>query len=128
MKKIAVFAVLLALLTGCAVNNPRSYERRTRIVDVNNYELTRNKLYDAALNFVLVVKNCYDNDVNNDWLDISEYNREIISTYRVPNLGVLLDAMEQLEMRESVELADAYDDELCEYYEALKEYETIISQ
>lgn len=128
MKRNIIYAVLLAMLMGCATQHQpaRSTMRRARIVNVNEYEQSRARLYDAALNFLLVVKNAHDNNVNSDWCDISKNNREVIENYRVPNLGVLMDAIEQLENREMTELADSYDDELCEYYQALNEYKRIV--
>ncbi len=129
MKKIIIFAALSVLLSSCAVKKEaRSHQRRHHDYTVAEYEQKRARLYDASLTFLTLVKNSCERNVNDDWYGIDPVSRDIIENYRVPDLEILLGAIEQLENRPFVELADAYDDELCEYYEALKDYEDLIGE
>ena len=128
MRKFIIFAALSVLLSSCAVNKPHAEQRRHHGYTVAEYEQKRARLYDASLTFLLLVKNSCERNINDDWYGIDPVSRDIIENYRVPDLEILLGAIEQLENRPFVELADAYDDELCEYYEALKEYENLIGE
>ena len=128
MRKFIIFAALSVLLGSCAVNKPHAEQRRHHGYTVAEYEQKRSRLYDASLDLLEHIRLCAKHEVNDDWYDIDPLTRNIIEGFRVPSLEVLLNAVGQLENRQSVELADAYDDELCEYYEALKEYENLIGE
>ncbi len=88
-------------------------------VNVDEYEAKRARLYDAALNFCLIAQE------TDFWQYVDEKHRNIIETYRVPGLNVLLEAIEQMDSAEYTCLSDAFDWELCEFDEALYEYNKV---
>lgn len=127
MKKIiSIAAVFVAILLGSCNTDGGKAENAPQIahkfIDVKEYEQARAELYDAALDLLLTIKRAD----NGDWLDIDDESREVIANYRAPSLQVMLNAIEQLELRPYQCLGDAYDWELGNYYGALRRYEQII--
>lgn len=88
-------------------------------VTVSEYEKVRNRLYDAALNFCAIAMK------TDFWKYVDDEHKNVIENYRVPSLNVLLEAIEQMDNADYTCLSDAFDWELCEYDEALYEYNKI---
>jgi len=88
-------------------------------VSVAEYELKRAALYDAALNLCMEAsEGAYV------WEKfVSEKNKHIILTYRVPSLEVLLNAIEQMDSDGC--LCDSFDEPLCRFDKAFYEYNKI---
>jgi hypothetical protein len=88
-------------------------------VTVAEYELKRAAVYDAALDLCIEAsKGAY---VWDEW--VSEENKRIILTYRVPSLEVLLSAIEQMDSDGC--LCDSFDEPLCRFDKAFYEYNKI---
>ena len=88
-------------------------------VTVAEYELKRAAVYDAALDLCIEAsKGAY---VWDEW--VSEENKHIILTYRVPSLEVLLSAIEQMDSDGC--LCDSFDEPLCRFDKAFYEYNKI---
>ncbi len=128
MKKIlftlSVFVAWIAVCAvySCADNNECAQPTELgTTVSVAEYEQVRARLYDAALNLLVEVRNAD----NGDWLDIDERERDIIDNWKAPSLEVLLNAIQQLENRPYKCLSDAYDWSLCEYDNAFMAYKEI---
>lgn len=95
------------------------------------YEMARSELYDAAMDIVTIAKEYYDecDSSERDWCiyaDVSAMNRRIIAEYRVPDLAVLLQAIEQMD--EASCLADAFDEPLIRFDHARERYNKMTKQ
>lgn len=97
-------ALFCVLLVGC-----KSY-------DIDEYELKRAKLYDAALTL------CVEAQETSYWNSVDADTRNIVETYRVPSLEIVLRAVWQMDHDPETCLADGFDEILYEYDEALEEY------
>lgn len=103
-------ALFCALITGC-----KSY-------DIDEYEMKRAKLYDAALTL------CIEAQETSFWNSVDDSTRTVIETYRVPSLEVVLKAVWQMDHDPETCLADGFDEVLYEYDEALKEYNEFLKR
>ena len=135
MKKnfIAKIAVLAAAIVAIAVwvyahsykvSEPPKFEtefvQEGETVSVEEYELKRAVLYDAALNLCMVAS-----DGSYVWENcVSEENKCIILNYRVPSLEVLLSAI--AEMDSDGCLCDSFDEPLIAFDNAFSEYSKIV--
>lgn len=95
------------------------------------YECARAELYDAALDIITITREYYYecDSSERDWClyaDISEVNRSVIENYRVPDLSVLLEAID--EMDEASCLADAFDEPLIRFGHARERYNKMTKQ
>jgi len=87
-----------------------------QFIDVDEYEIVRAGLYDAALNLCI--------DASNGsyvWEHfVSDENKRIILNYRVPSLEVLISAINQMDCDGC--LSDSFDEPLVIYERALYKY------
>ena len=90
-----------------------------QFINITEYEQKRAILYDAALDLCMEAsKGAY---VWDEW--VSEENKNIILTYRVPSLEVLLNAIEQMDSDGC--LCDSFDEPLCRFDKAFYEFNKI---
>lgn len=97
-------ALFCVLFVGC------------KTCDIDEYELKRARLYDAALSLCVAAQGT----VFWDYVDAD--TRETIETCRVPGLAVVLRAVRQMDNAPGDCLADGFDGVLYEYDKALEEY------
>ena len=96
-------------------------QQAPRFIDVAEYEQARANLYDAALNLCIEASNG-----SYVWEHyVSEENKRIITTYRVPSLEVLLSAIAEMDYDGC--LCDSFDETLCAYDKAYYEYSKLIN-
>ena len=126
MKARIIFAVI-AFATVCAfassgAKNTDSKQSTTE--KMMHFESVRDSLYDASMT---ICTKLLDNDGSYAYDVLDEETIDIIKTYRVPNLSVLLQAMSKLD--EDCDLADVYDGvELQIYDRTLAEYQRLLSE
>lgn len=77
-----------------------------RTIDLNEFEETRDSLYDYALTICTRMMQ-YEDSCFYEVVD--EQTIDILKNYRVPGLNVLLQALDQID--EDGDLADVYDDD-----------------
>ena len=93
-----------------------------KFISVDEYELVRANLYDAALNLCIEASNG-----SYVWEHyVSAENKRIITTYRVPSLEVLLKAIAEMDCDGC--LCDSFDEPLCAYDKAYYEYNKLVNR
>jgi hypothetical protein len=93
-----------------------------KFINVDEYEAVRANLYDAALNLCIEASSgsyVWENFV-------SAENKHIITTYRVPSLEVLLNAIREMDCDGS--LCDSFDEPLEAYDKAYYEYNKLVNR
>lgn len=124
--KIAVMAAVILTVTvwTYAHQSPNIPEDELtngnyQYINIAEYEQKRAELYDAALDLCMEAsEGAY---VWEEW--VSEENKHIILTYRVPSLEVLLSAIEQMDGDGC--LNDSFDESLFRFDKAFYEYNKI---
>lgn len=126
MKARIIFAVI-AFATVCAFasSGTKSTDSKQSTTEkMMHFESVRDSLYDASMT---ICTKLLDNDGSYAYDVLDEETIDIIKTYRVPNLSVLLQAMSKLD--EDCDLADVYDGvELQIYDRTLAEYQRLLSE
>lgn len=97
-------ALFCVLFVGC------------KTCDIDEYELKRARLYDAALTL------CVEAQETSFWNSVDDSTKTVIETYRVPSLEIVLRAVWQMDHDPRTCIADGFDEILYEYDEALKKY------
>lgn len=132
MKKFLIALTACFIFIALIVNTSALAEPKDNLIistpkpTYAEYEMARSELYDAAMDIVTIAKEYYDecDSSEKDWCiyaDVSAMNRRIIAEYRVPDLAVLLQAIEQMD--EASCLADAFDEPLIRFDQAKERYD-----
>ena len=132
MKRFLIMLTLCAIFIALIVNTSALADPKNDLTipvpkpTYAEYENARAELYDAAMDIVTIAKEHYDecDPSERDWCiyaDVSAMNRRIIAEYRVPDLAVLLQAIEQMD--EASCLADAFDEPLIRFDRAKERYD-----
>lgn len=126
MKARIIFAVI-AFATVCAFASSGTKNTDSKLSATEkmmHFESVRDSLYDASMT---ICTKLLDNDGSYAYDVLDEETIDIIKTYRVPNLSVLLQAMSKLD--EDCDLADVYDGVELEIYDrTLAEYQRLLSE
>lgn len=126
MKARIIFAVIaFATVYAFASSGTKSTDSKKSTTEkMMHFESVRDSLYDASMT---ICTKLLDNDGSYAYDVLDEETIDIIKTYRVPNLSVLLQAMSKLD--EDCDLADVYDGvELQIYDRTLAEYQRLLSE
>lgn len=137
MKKFLIMLPVCFILIALIVNTSALAEPKDDLTipvpkpTYAEYEMARSELYDAALDIITITREYYYecDSSERDWClyaDISEVNRSVIENYRVPDLSVLLEAID--EMDEASCLADAFDEPLIRFDHARERYNKMTKQ
>jgi hypothetical protein len=132
MKKFLIALTACFIFIALIVNTSALAEPKDNLIiptpkpTYAEYENARAELYDAALDIITITREYYYecDSSERDWClyaDISEVNRSVIENYRVPDLSVLLEAID--EMDEASCLADAFDEPLIRFDHARERYD-----
>lgn len=132
MKKFLIALTACFIFIALIVNTSALAEPKDNLIipttkpTYAEYEYARAELYDAAMDIVTIAKEYYEecDSSEKDWCmyaDVSATNRRIIAEYRVPDLAVLLQAIEQMD--EASCLADAFDEPLIRFDHARERYD-----
>ena len=126
MKKSNIFAMLFVVLVSLSVglcfagNDTRKCEEQWSEVNLMEFEMIRNSLYDCAMTICTGLAECE----GSCFYKVSAQPIEIFQTYRVPHLDVLLSILDEID--ETTTIYDVYDDDECtasRYYELREAYE-----
>lgn len=123
---VALFIELGTMCYGLSVNKQEvevhKHEQKSNNVNLNEFSLVRDSLYDYA--YTIAKRVVIDND--SEYLyDIDPETVRVLKTYQVPSLEYLLSALDQID--DHGDLADIYDDDegtLWKYDRKRAEYES----
>ena len=131
MKKAIIYAALLFVTAvtsfscGKCESDMEYLDNYGRILDVEVYDSLRNRVYDMACDIVFPLRDYYLEVDKEDrqytcFYAVNEVDRNIICTYDVPDLWVLVRAIRDMD---DESLADAIDcDIIVAFWDALHEY------
>lgn len=127
MKMRIIFAAIVFAMVCASFENGETINidsKQSTTEKMMHFESVRDSLYDASMT---ICTKLLDNDGSCAYDVLDEETIDIIKTYRVPNLSVLLQAMSKLD--EDCDLADVYDGvELQIYDRTLAEYQRLLSE